>query len=67
MQKNIPSSVDMAREAIKKYPKLFLQGVETEIVLSRLMRDYREKCTEYLAQDQPIINDILQSLNNLQS
>lgn len=61
-----PSALDMARQAIKDNPKLFKPGLSTELIIIDLMGKYHEKCKAYVNQHQQEVNEILQSLNNLQ-
>ena len=64
----MPSALTMTREAIKYHPELLKPGLETEMLLSELMIDFREQANKYVTQDRPIIDEIknrLQELNNL--
>lgn len=61
----IPSAINMARKAIKDNPSLFVPGIFTEEVIVNLMVEYYEKCREYVNQDQPLINEIKETLNSL--
>lgn len=64
----IPSSISMAREIIKSNPDVFRDHYLAEVLIAKAMRDYGEKCEEYINRDQPTIDKIketLQSLNNL--
>ena len=43
----IPSAIEMAEKAIKDHPELFKNCLDTQLVMLKIMGEYRRKCSEY--------------------